>query len=120
MLGPENYQLCKDVKALWDPHNVFNPGKVVDTPPMNESLRYVADIVLPQPKTVFDFSNEGGLLELAEKCSGSGDCRKTEISGGTMCPSYMATRRESDTTRGRANMLRHFYSNQDAPHRPRL
>ncbi len=115
MLGPENYQLCKDVKALWDPHNVFNPGKVVDTPPMNESLRYVADVVLPQPKTTFDFSTEGGLLELAEKCSGSGDCRKTEISGGTMCPSYMATRRESDTTRARANMLRHFYSNQDTP-----
>jgi FAD/FMN-containing dehydrogenase/Fe-S oxidoreductase len=115
MLGPENYQLCKDVKALWDPHNVFNPGKVVDTPPMNESLRYVVDAVLPQPKTTFDFSSEGGLLELAEKCSGSGDCRKTEISGGTMCPSYMATRRESDTTRARANMLRHFYSTQDTP-----
>ncbi|WP_020605527.1 FAD-binding and (Fe-S)-binding domain-containing protein [Spirosoma spitsbergense] len=115
MLGPENYLLCKDVKTLWDPHNVFNPGKVVDTPPMNESLRYVADLVIPQPKTTFDFSNEGGLLELAEKCSGSGDCRKTEISGGTMCPSYMATRRESDTTRARANMLRHFYSNQDTP-----
>ncbi len=115
MLGPKNYLLCKDVKALWDPHNVFNPGKVVDTPPMNESLRYVVDVVLPQPKTTFDFSNEGGLLELAEKCSGSGDCRKTEISGGTMCPSYMATRRESDTTRARANILRHFYSNQDTP-----
>ena len=115
MLGAENYQLCKEVKALWDPHNVFNPGKVVDTPPMNESLRYLADVVIPQPKTTFDFSNEGGLLELAEKCSGSGDCRKTEISGGTMCPSYMATRRESDTTRARANMLRHFYSNQEAP-----
>ena len=115
MLGAENYQLCKDVKALWDPNNVFNPGKVVDTPPMNESLRYVADIVIPQPKTTFDFSDVGGMLELAEKCSGSGDCRKTEISGGTMCPSYMATRRERDTTRARANMLRHFYSNQDTP-----
>ncbi|WP_420148150.1 FAD-binding and (Fe-S)-binding domain-containing protein [Spirosoma sp.] len=115
MLGPENYQLCKDVKALWDPHNTFNPGKVVDTPPMNESLRSEADVAIPQPKTVFDFSKDGGLLELAEKCSGSGDCRKTEISGGTMCPSYMATRRERDTTRARANILRHFYSNQSAP-----
>ena len=115
MLGPENYQLCKDVKALWDPHNTFNPGKVVDTPPMNESLRSEADVVIPQPKTVFDFSKDGGLLELAEKCSGSGDCRKTEISGGTMCPSYMATRRERDTTRARANILRHFYSNQSVP-----
>ncbi|GAB3895734.1 FAD-binding and (Fe-S)-binding domain-containing protein [Spirosoma agri] len=115
MLGPENYQLCKDVKALWDPQNTFNPGKVVDTPPMNESLRSEADVVIPQPKTVFDFSNDGGLLELAEKCSGSGDCRKTAISGGTMCPSYMATRRERDTTRARANILRHFYSSTQKP-----
>ncbi|GAB2586184.1 FAD-binding and (Fe-S)-binding domain-containing protein [Spirosoma areae] len=115
MLGPENYQLCKEVKALWDPHSTFNPGKVVDTPPMNESLRSEADVVIPQPRTVFDFSKDGGLLELAEKCSGSGDCRKTEISGGTMCPSYMATRRERDTTRARANILRHFYSNTQHP-----
>ena len=115
MLGPENYQLCKDVKALWDPHNTFNPGKVVDTPPMNESLRSEADVVISQPNTVFNFSKDGGLLELAEKCSGSGDCRKTEISGGTMCPSYMATRRERDTTRGRANILRHFYTNAQQP-----
>ncbi|GAB3641626.1 FAD-binding and (Fe-S)-binding domain-containing protein [Spirosoma arcticum] len=115
MLGPENYQLCKDVKALWDPQNVFNPGKVVDTPPMNESLRSEADRVIEPPKTVFDFSAVGGILEAAEKCSGSGDCRKTEISGGTMCPSYMATRRERDTTRARANILRHFYSGKTVP-----
>ncbi|MEZ0486631.1 FAD-binding and (Fe-S)-binding domain-containing protein [Fibrella aquatica] len=113
MLGPENYQLCKDVKALWDPHNLFNPGKVVDSPPMNEHLRYEADVVIPQPKTIFDFSDAGGLLEATEKCSGSGDCRKTHFSGGTMCPSYMATRREHDTTRARANMLRHFYSGRE-------
>ncbi|NID09924.1 FAD-binding and (Fe-S)-binding domain-containing protein [Fibrivirga algicola] len=112
MLGPDNYQLCKEVKALWDPHNLFNPGKVVDSPPMNEHLRYEADVVLQQPKTIFDFSDAGGLLEATEKCSGSGDCRKTHFSGGTMCPSYMATRREHDTTRARANMLRHFYSGQ--------
>ncbi|QJD78638.1 FAD-binding and (Fe-S)-binding domain-containing protein [Spirosoma rhododendri] len=113
MLGPENYELCKAVKALWDPHNTFNPGKVVDTPPMNEHLRSEADVEIAQPETVFDFSRDGGLLELAEKCSGSGDCRKTEISGGTMCPSYMATRREHDTTRARANILRHFYSSPE-------
>ena len=115
MLGAENYQLCKDVKALWDPQNVFNPGKVVDTPPMNESLRSEADMVIAPPKTIFDFSAVGGILEAAEKCSGSGDCRKTEISGGTMCPSYMATRREHDTTRARANILRHFYSSKIKP-----
>lgn len=115
MLGPENYQLCQNVKALWDPHNTFNPGKVVNTPPMNESLRSEADVAIPQPKTVFDFSKDGGLLQLAEKCSGSGDCRKTAISGGTMCPSYMATRRERDTTRARANILRHYYTSQEKP-----
>ena len=113
MLGAENYQLCKEVKALWDPHNLFNPGKVVNSPPMNEHLRYEADVVIPQPKTIFDFSSAGGLLEATEKCSGSGDCRKTHFSGGTMCPSYMATRREHDTTRARANMLRHFYSGNE-------
>jgi FAD/FMN-containing dehydrogenase/Fe-S oxidoreductase len=110
MLGPDNYELCRQVKTLWDPHTLFNPGKVVDTPPMNEHLRYVPDAVMPQPKTLFDFSKDGGLLEAAEKCSGSGDCRKTHLSGGTMCPSYMATRREHDTTRARANMLRHYFT----------
>ena len=113
MLGPENYQLCQDIKALWDPQGIFNPGKVVNAPPMNEFLRYEADVVTPQPNTVFDFSREGGLLEAAEKCSGSGDCRKTELSGGTMCPSFMATRREHDTTRARANLLRHFYTSPE-------
>ena len=113
MLGPENYQLCQDVKALWDPQGIFNPGKVVNAPPMNEFLRYEADVIVPQPKTVFDFSRGGGLLEAAEKCSGSGDCRKTELSGGTMCPSFMATRREHDTTRARANLLRQFYTSPE-------
>ncbi len=115
MLGEANYQLCRDIKNLWDPARIFNPGKVVDTPPMNEFLRYEADESIPQPTTIFDFSRDGGLLELAEKCSGSGDCRKTELSGGTMCPSFMATRRESDTTRARANILRHFYTDQQQP-----
>ncbi len=117
MLGETNYKLCQDVKKLWDPQAIFNPGKVVNSPPMNEFLRYEADQKTPQPTTVFDFSKDGGLLELAEKCSGSGDCRKTHLSGGTMCPSYMATRSEKDTTRARANILRHFYTNQAQPDR---
>jgi FAD/FMN-containing dehydrogenase/Fe-S oxidoreductase len=110
MLGEANYQLCLAVKNQWDSTGIFNPGKVVNAPPMNEFLRYEADQNIAQPSTIFDFSQDGGLLELAEKCSGSGDCRKTHLSGGTMCPSYMATRQESDTTRARANMLRHFYT----------
>jgi FAD/FMN-containing dehydrogenase/Fe-S oxidoreductase len=115
MIGPANFELVRSVKKLWDPTGIFNPGKIVDTPPMNQFLRTEADVPTPQPTTIFNFSKAGGLLHLAEKCSGSGDCRKTEVSGGTMCPSYMATRRERDTTRARANILRQFYSQTTAP-----
>ncbi len=110
MMGQEVYELFRQVKRIWDPNGIFNANKIVDTPPMNESLRYVADAPPPAIETVFDFTREEGILRLTEKCSGSGDCRKTELTGGTMCPSYMATRRERDTTRARANILRQFYS----------
>lgn len=113
MLGEEIYQLFKDVKHTWDPWNVFNPGKIVDTPPMDSSLRYTAGQDTPMPETYFDFSETNGILRAAEMCNGSGDCRKTEKSGGTMCPSYMATRNEKDTTRARANMLRETITHSD-------
>ncbi len=106
MIGEENYQLLRDIKQNWDPLNLFNPGKIVDAPPMKESLRYAPDQETPQYDTLFDFSEVGGILRLAEKCNGSGDCRKLAFTGGTMCPSYMATRDEKDSTRGRANALR--------------
>jgi hypothetical protein len=77
---------------------------------MNEFLRYEPDQPKKEIATTLDFSRQEGILHLAEKCSGSGDCRKTHITGGTMCPSYMATRSERDTTRARANMLRHYYT----------
>ncbi|GEP96678.1 FAD-binding and (Fe-S)-binding domain-containing protein [Chitinophaga cymbidii] len=108
MLGEHCYRLCKAVKQLYDPANLLNPGKIVDTPPMDQSFRYKEPAKGPKVKTHFDFSEEGGILSLAEKCSGSGDCRKTHFAGGTMCPSYMATRFEKDTTRARANVLRQF------------
>jgi FAD/FMN-containing dehydrogenase len=85
MVGAENFALMRRVKQLWDPAGIFNPGKIIDTPPMNTMLRTEADTPIPQPQTLFDFSKDGGLLHLAEKCSGSGDCRKTHVSGGTMC-----------------------------------
>lgn len=110
MMGKNNYDLFKQVKEIFDPQHIFNRGKIVDTPPMNEFLRYQQDMEKKDVATVFDFSRQEGILHLAEKCSGSGDCRKTHITGGTMCPSYMATRSEWDTTRARANMLRHFYN----------
>jgi FAD/FMN-containing dehydrogenase/Fe-S oxidoreductase len=112
IMGEQNYELFKQVKAIFDPKGVFNRGKIVDTPPMNEALRYQQDRPKQEIKTLFDFSKQEGILHLSEKCSGSGDCRKTHVTGGTMCPSFMATRSERDTTRARANMLRNFYSNK--------
>lgn len=108
MMGDKNYELFRQVKRIFDANGIFNKGKIVDTPPMNAYLRYEADKSTPPQKTVFDFSRQESFLRLAEKCSGSGDCRKTEVTGGTMCPSYMATRSERDTTRARANILRQY------------
>ncbi|KAA3440802.1 FAD-binding protein [Rufibacter hautae] len=114
-LGAEVYALLQEVKQIFDPKHIFNAGKIVDTPPMNEFLRYEEKTqrqVIPV-ETLFDFSQQEGILRMAEKCSGSGDCRKTHVSGGTMCPSYMATRQEKDTTRARANILRQFLTSSD-------
>lgn len=118
MIGEENYALLKRIKYTWDPQGIFNPGKIVDAPPMNTSLRYEPDAPTPELETVFDFSATGGILRAAEKCNGSGDCRKLPLSGGTMCPSYRATRDEKDTTRARANILREMltrHSDQPNP-----
>jgi len=108
VLGDKVYALLKQVKAIFDPSGVFNANKIVDTPPMDEFLRYEQDTPTVEIDTVFDFSRQESILRLSEKCSGSGDCRKSHITGGTMCPSYMATREEKDTTRARANILRQF------------
>ena len=108
VIGEHNYQLCKEVKKVWDPNNIFNPGKVVDTVAMNTSLRYEIDKQQREIPTVFNFSATKGVLRAAEKCNGSADCRKSDLIGGTMCPSYRATRDEKNTTRARANTLREF------------
>ena len=115
MIGNHNYKLIQDLKKVWDPVNVFNPGKIVATPPMDTNLRYVPDQGTREFDTVLDFSDTFGILRAAEQCNGSGDCRKTEISGGTMCPSYMATRNEKETTRARANILREMIRSSDKP-----
>lgn len=106
MLGERCYEMMRTVKDTFDPRHIFNPGKIVDTPPMDTHLRYRVGQAAPELPTVFDWSETGGMLAAAEKCNGSGDCRKTERAGGTMCPSFMATREERETTRARANMLR--------------
>jgi FAD/FMN-containing dehydrogenase/Fe-S oxidoreductase len=110
MVGKKNYELLKQIKYTWDPENIFNPNKIVDTPPMNSMLRYTPGQQTPAFKTIFRYHNQD-VLQHAEQCNGSGDCRKTHLSGGTMCPSYMATKNEKDTTRARANILREFLTN---------
>ncbi len=113
MIGERNYKLIKELKRVWDPNNIFNPGKIVDTPPMDTNLRYGKNQITKEFDTILDFSDNLGIVRAAEQCNGSGDCRKTEISGGTMCPSYMATRQEKETTRARANILREMITQSD-------
>ncbi|MBR9913713.1 MAG: FAD-binding protein [Algicola sp.] len=113
MIGNENYQLLKHIKTAFDPDNILNPGKIVDAFPMDKSLRYEPDREEPQVDTVMDFSSSLGVLREAEKCNGSGDCRKLPEFGGTMCPSFRATRDEKDSTRARANALREYLTHSE-------
>lgn len=115
MIGTTNFELVKEFKRTWDPQGVLNPNKIVDTPRMNDQLRYPTDIEERSIETVFDFSESQGILRAAEMCNGSGDCRKSHLTGGVMCPSYMATRNEKDTTRARANTLRQILTHSTAP-----
>jgi FAD/FMN-containing dehydrogenase/Fe-S oxidoreductase len=111
MIGEKNYQLLRRIKKAFDPNNVFNKGKITDAFAMDQNLRYDVDRIEPNINTIQDFSDNEGILKLAEKCNGSGDCRKPVSAGGTMCPSYRATKNEKDTTRARANTLREFLTN---------
>ncbi|GJM27916.1 MAG: oxidoreductase [Cyclobacteriaceae bacterium] len=113
MVGNHNYRLFQEVKKTWDPLNIFNPGKIVNSPPMDENLRYEPGQITRTFETVFDFEPFGGIVQAAEQCNGSADCRKTVLSGGTMCPSYMATKNEKDTTRARANILREMLTRSE-------
>lgn len=122
MLGEKNYELIKSVKQIFDPNLIFNPSKIVAPYPIDEHLRYQPDRKEPEIKTYMDFSSDQGILRAAEKCNGSGDCRKT-TSDATLCPSYRATKDEKDSTRGRANVLREVltHSNSKNPFdRPEL
>ena len=110
MYGPVLYQAFCQLKSTFDPKGIFNPGKIVHAPPITDNLRFPSHYTSIQPKTAYDFSDFGGIARAAEQCTGVGACRKTLT--GTMCPSYMATRDESDVTRGRANALRLALSGQ--------
>ncbi len=118
MAGDACYALMQQVKELFDPGHLFNPGKIIGTPPMDQFHRYGPGHPTPDYETIFDFSDVLGVLRAAEKCNGSGDCRKTHLSGGTMCPSYMATRDEKDSTRARANILRQVLTHPPDPRHP--
>ena len=118
MVGDACYELLRRVKLAFDPHNILNPGKIIDAPPMDTSLRNSPDTPSPDYPTFFDFTATEGIVRAADRCSGSGDCRKSHLMGGTMCPSYMATRNEKDTTRARANMLRHLLTYPHDPSNP--
>ncbi|HXA66034.1 MAG TPA: FAD-linked oxidase C-terminal domain-containing protein [Bryobacteraceae bacterium] len=104
MFGDELYEAFREIKRTFDPLGIFNPGKIVDAPPLTSNLRFGTSYKSANPETWFDYSEYGGFAGAIEMCSGVGACRK-KLSG-TMCPSYMATREESASTRGRANVLR--------------
>lgn len=104
LFGELLYEDFRRIKRAFDPANLMNPGKIVDAPAMTENLRYGESYPRVELKTYFDFSADGGYLGAVEMCSGVGACRKTTT--GTMCPSYMVTRDEDHSTRGRANILR--------------
>lgn len=117
MIGEANYTILKAIKTAFDPNNIFNPGKIVNPIPMDLNLRYSTDIEHPEIKTLLSFESSQGILREAEKCNGSGDCRKLPEFGGTMCPSYRATRNEKDTTRARANALREILTHSTETNR---
>ncbi len=103
MFGPELTRAFRDLKALWDPRGLLNPGKIVGTPPFADNLRLSPATVNAPVRTALDFGPEGGLARAAEQCNGQGACRKLD---GGMCPSFMVTGDEEHSTRGRANLLR--------------
>ena len=104
IFGPDLYEAMREFKRIFDPTGLMNPGKKVDAPPMIEHLRFGPAYKPAAITTYFDYSREGGFLQAIEQCNGAAVCRK--LKAGTMCPSFMATRDEHDTTRARANALR--------------
>ncbi|MBT4073886.1 MAG: FAD-binding protein [Chloroflexi bacterium] len=104
MFGPELVDNFREVKKAFDPNTIMNPGKVFDTPHLLDNLRFGDEYHTHEIETRLDFTKEGGFSAAIEMCNGVGACRKLNL--GAMCPSYIATREETHTTRGRANVLR--------------
>lgn len=113
VIGEKNYGFLKEIKSVFDSKGILNPGKIVNPVPMDEMLRYQSNQTTRQIDTVFDFSAQLGILRAVEMCNGSADCRRLNNKSGTMCPSYMATLNETDSTRARANVLREYLTNSE-------
>ena len=109
LFGPELYQAFVSIKRAFDPNNLMNPGKIVECPPIAENLRHQFYKYRNQKPPKLDFSPHTDILSAVEMCNGMGACRKHS---GTMCPSYIATKDEEHSTRGRANLLRSFFTGQ--------
>ena len=114
VLGSEMMPLLRRVKEIWDPEYRFNPGKILDPKPIDTDLRFSPEYNPPDVPTIFNWRKEKGFDRATELCNGAGVCRKLAQSGGTMCPSYHATREEKDSTRGRANLFRQLFSGKQA------
>jgi FAD/FMN-containing dehydrogenase/Fe-S oxidoreductase len=108
MFGSETVRLFERLKDAFDPAGIMNPGKIVRPPALTSSLRFGPDYRTEPVTTFFDFTADGGFARAVEMCNGEGVCRKMDE--GTMCPSFMATRDEEHSTRGRANALREVLS----------
>jgi len=108
--GPEIYNVLKEIKHLFDPDNLMNPGKIVEAPAIEKNLRYGTEYKDQLIQTQFKYRHEGSFVDSVHMCTGVGECRK--LLGGTMCPSFKATLDEEHSTRGRANALRLAMSGQ--------
>lgn len=113
LVGQKNYEVLRKIKYAFDPSNILNPGKIIDPEKMDKSLRYDSLHKERVIDTFLNFDDSEGILRLAEKCNGSGDCRKSALSNGVMCPSYHASKDEKNTTRARANVLREVLTNNE-------
>ena len=111
--GPQVYNALRDVKRLFDPAGLMNPGVIVDSAPMDQNLRYGVKYKTPDWATEYHYRQDGSFSAAVEMCTGIGACRQNLL--GTMCPSYRATRDEEHSTRGRANALRLAMTGQLGP-----
>ena len=116
MYGERVYGLMREMKQVWDAENIFNPGKIVNSPKMDVNLRYdrAKERVF---RTYYDFTKEKGVLCAAEQCNGAAECRKSSVTGGLMCPTFKVSGREEQSSRARANIVREMlsFSNEADP-----